>query len=107
MKEYVIKEIEIIKNIILQTVPVEQIYLFGSYAYGTPNKDSDLDIYVVLNDNADIRDIDALSMIDFAIFGKTNMSTDILALKKNRFDYRQGTGTLEHTVATRGKRIYG
>ena len=28
----------------------EKIILFGSYAYGTPNKDSDLDIYIVTND---------------------------------------------------------
>jgi len=26
--------------------------LFGSYAYGTPNQDSDLDLFVVLNDNS-------------------------------------------------------
>jgi uncharacterized protein len=28
------------------------VILFGSYAYGTPEKDSDLDIFVVLNDNS-------------------------------------------------------
>ncbi len=27
-----------------------KVVLFGSYAYGTPNADSDLDIFVVLND---------------------------------------------------------
>lgn len=27
-----------------------QIILFGSYAYGTPTKDSDIDLYVVTND---------------------------------------------------------
>jgi len=27
------------------------ILLFGSYAYGTPNKDSDIDLIVVTNDN--------------------------------------------------------
>ena len=36
-----------ISQIIAQTVPVESLYLFGSYAYGTPCKDSDLDLYVV------------------------------------------------------------
>lgn len=30
---------------------VEKIILFGSYAYGAPNEDSDLDIIVVTNDN--------------------------------------------------------
>jgi len=28
------------------------VLLFGSYAYGTPKEDSDLDIFVVLNDNS-------------------------------------------------------
>ena len=28
------------------------VLLFGSYANGTPNQDSDLDIFVVLNDNS-------------------------------------------------------
>lgn len=30
---------------------VEKIILFGSYAYGVPNEDSDLDIIVVTHDN--------------------------------------------------------
>jgi predicted nucleotidyltransferase len=28
------------------------ILLFGSYAYGTPNQDSDIDIFIVLSDNS-------------------------------------------------------
>ena len=28
------------------------VLLFGSYAYGTPHQDSDLDLFVVLNDNS-------------------------------------------------------
>ena len=41
-----------IKDSILSTVGdgCEKIFLFGSYAYGTPNKDSDYDFYVVLKD---------------------------------------------------------
>jgi predicted nucleotidyltransferase len=37
-------ELDVLTNIIANTVPVEEIYLFGSYAYGTPHKDSDLDL---------------------------------------------------------------
>jgi len=40
----------LIKESVLQAIPAEAIYLFGSYAYGTPNEDSDIDIYVVLPD---------------------------------------------------------
>ena len=40
---------EIIKR--LKTLNPEKIILFGSYAYGTPTKDSDIDLYVVTNDD--------------------------------------------------------
>ena len=38
-------DLETLKAIILEKVPTDQIWLFGSYAYGTPHKDSDIDIY--------------------------------------------------------------
>jgi predicted nucleotidyltransferase len=39
-------ELDKLTELIINAIPVEQIFLFGSYAYGTPNKDSDLDLYV-------------------------------------------------------------
>ncbi len=36
----------------LKTINPYMVLLFGSYAYGTPNQDSDLDIFVVLCDNS-------------------------------------------------------
>jgi len=35
----------------LKPLDPEKIILFGSYAYGKPHKDSDIDIYVVTKDN--------------------------------------------------------
>ncbi len=40
--------IQEIKNRIVSGVHPEMIILFGSYAYGTPTKDSDLDLLVIL-----------------------------------------------------------
>jgi predicted nucleotidyltransferase len=34
----------------LKPLKPNKIILFGSYAYGTPNEDSDLDLYIVTND---------------------------------------------------------
>ena len=34
----------------LKPLNVSEIILFGSYAYGKPNEDSDVDLYVVTND---------------------------------------------------------
>lgn len=35
----------------LMPLKPNKIILFGSYAYGTPNEDSDIDLYVVTNDD--------------------------------------------------------
>ena len=51
MHKQIQNEINVIKESILQTVSAEAIYLFGSYAYGTPGEESDLDIYVVVPDD--------------------------------------------------------
>jgi uncharacterized protein len=43
-----------IKNQIIEALkPLdpEKVILFGSYAYGNPNKDSDIDLYIVTKDN--------------------------------------------------------
>ena len=35
----------------LKPLHLDRVVLFGSYAYGTPNKDSDIDLYVVTSDD--------------------------------------------------------
>ncbi|MFP3041049.1 nucleotidyltransferase domain-containing protein [Treponema primitia] len=101
------EQIALIKNIIVDTVPVEQIYLFGSYAYGKPQADSDLDFYVILNDDAPYRDLEAMDRIGLALYGHKSMPTDILVAKKSRFQYRVSAPTLEQEVVEKGVLIYG
>jgi len=46
--------IETIQNELLEALRplhLDKIILFGSYAYGTPHKDSDIDLYIVTNDD--------------------------------------------------------
>jgi predicted nucleotidyltransferase len=100
-------ELEKLRDLIINTVPVEQIYLFGSYAYGTPRKDSDLDLYVVLNDEIPMRDLDAGLQIRLAIARKKSMPVDIIAKKKKDFVNRLDDITLERKVTREGIRIYG
>ncbi|MCL2154385.1 MAG: nucleotidyltransferase domain-containing protein [Leptospirales bacterium] len=40
-----VKQIDSIKDSVLKFVPAKYIYLFGSYAYGDPTEESDIDIY--------------------------------------------------------------
>ncbi|MHC6202754.1 nucleotidyltransferase domain-containing protein [Breznakiellaceae bacterium SP9] len=100
-------ELAKLTELITQAIPVEQIFLFGSYAYGKPHKDSDLDLYVVLRDDYPLRDIDAGLQIRFAIARKKSMPVDIVAKKKRDFISRLDDITLERIVNRDGIRIYG
>ena len=96
------QDINLIKESVLQAVPAEAIYLFGSHAYGTPNDESDIDIYVVVPDGT----------TNFGeLYGKILM---ILRKKKRRvnldmklvhsgvFHRRKNGPTLERAVAQKG-----
>ena len=107
MTDEVQKEVDKLKDLIVNAIPVEQIYLFGSYAYGTPHKDSDLDFYVVLKDDVQMRDLDAGLQIRFAIARKKTMAVDIVAKKKKDFLSRNYNFTLEQKVLRDGLKIYG
>jgi predicted nucleotidyltransferase len=104
------QELDTLTKVIAETVPVEAIYLFGSYAYGTPRQDSDLDLYVVLKDDYPSREGDAYCAIQMAI--RKNKARkrpmDILVDTKSRFLYHADSISLiEKTVAQEGIRIYG
>jgi predicted nucleotidyltransferase len=100
-------ELDKLKDLIINAIPVEQIYLFGSYAYGKPHRDSDLDLYVVLKDDVQMRDLDAGLQISMAIDRKKSMPVDIVAKKKKDFVNRLDDITLERIVNRDGVRIYG
>jgi predicted nucleotidyltransferase len=101
-------ELDALTKIIVETVPVEEIYLFGSYAYGTPRKDSDFDIYVVLKDDAPMRDLDAHCAIGMALYKKQPGPMDLLVRKKSKFlYYADSVSMIEKTVFKEGIKIYG
>ena len=96
-----------ISQVIAKTVPVESIYLFGSYAYGTPHDKSDVDLYVVFKDEMPIREIEAIHNISMAIETIRNKSMDILGIKQNRFLVRKKYATLERKIEREGIKLYG
>ena len=107
MEAAVHAELDKLKELIINAIPVEQIYLFGSYAYGNPRKNSDLDLYVVLKDEVSMRDLDAGLQIRMAIARKKTMPVDIVTKKKRDFVSRLDQITLERKVNRDGIRIYG
>jgi predicted nucleotidyltransferase len=99
-------ELSKLKELIIGAVPVEQIYLFGSYAYGKPHKDSDLDLFVVLKDDVQLRNIEAAINIRLAISEKQSMPLDLIVIKKSRYLERKAAPTLERQIAREGILIY-
>jgi predicted nucleotidyltransferase len=75
------KELDAITKSIVENIPVEEIYLFGSFAYGMPEKDSDIDLYLVFKDDMQIREYEALAAARKAMFGIQNRSIDLLGQK--------------------------
>ena len=98
--------LEELTGIISRTVTVEQVYLFGSYAYGTPNEDSDLDLYVVIPDGT-IPPAEAVKRIRRALYPVQDMPMDVVACRASTFRQRQQGPSLERIVARKGVLLYG
>ncbi len=98
-------EIIKIKDAIINTVPVEKLYLFGSFANGKPNENSDYDFYIVIPNNS-IRPIDAIGDAYLAMRGIKKRPVDILAGTAEIFDRRSAQLTIEQKIAKEGVVLY-
>ncbi|GHV88575.1 hypothetical protein AGMMS50267_09350 [Spirochaetia bacterium] len=100
--------LEAVTKAIVENVPVEEIYLFGSFAYGTPDDDSDIDLYLVFKDDMNMREYEAIATARKVMFGMQNRSIDLLGQKKQQFLYRStGFATIEKDVSQKGVKLYG
>ena len=70
---------------IKEITPATKIYLFGSYAYGTPNEDSDIDLCILTDENK--RKLEILREIRRNV-GDINYPLDILVYKTDEFNER-------------------
>src|SRR5713101_3170601 len=80
----------------------EKIVLFGSYAYGTPHADSDVDILVIMP---------ARNELDQAVRIRCEVPTqfpmDLLVRTPKNIEWRLKDGDLFHTkIVTRGRLLY-
>ena len=98
-------EILAIKDRIINTVPVERLYLFGSYLNGTQNEDSDYDFYMVIPNNS-MRPLDAIGEAYLAMRGMKVKPVDILAGTAETFSRRAKGVTLERKIAREGMILY-
>ena len=97
-----------IMNCILQTVgdSCEKIILFGSHAYGIPNKDSDYDFFVVLKDGTE-KPILVLQKIYCNLAKNSSyIPVDVLVNYKTNFDERSKLPAIERTIVQKGIILY-
>jgi predicted nucleotidyltransferase len=103
--ENINEKVDIIKNAILKNVQAKFIYLFGSYAYGEPTAQSDIDIYAVVPD-----DIESVTMLYGDIIHDINIHklyfVDLLLQKESIFEQRKIRNILEETIVQKGKLLY-
>ena len=79
--------------------------MFGSHAYGTPNEDSDYDIYIVIPNNS-IRPIDAIGKAHLPMRGTGLKPVEFLAGTVEIFERRSKLSTLERKIAQEGIVLY-
>jgi|SRR5581483_1145566 len=83
----------------------EQVILFGSHAWGTPNQDSDVDLMVIVSESNETeyqRMVRALH----ALNGRT-VPADVLVKTRAEFDrYKNVYASLECLIAEKGKVLY-
>ena len=83
----------------------EEIYLFGSHAWGDPHDDSDVDLFVVLRDS-DETPIRRAQRAHRCLRG-LRLPKDVLVETREEVDRVKGLKTsLENTILSRGRRLY-
>jgi uncharacterized protein len=97
--------IEIIKQRLITAYNPSTIYLFGSYAWGNPQDDSDIDLLIILNHSNEkqykrpVRGIEALKGL--------KISKDLIVFTKDEFDDLSGNAsTLCYKIKHEGIKIY-
>lgn len=95
----------IVKNIIDQLKPYnpEKIILFGSYAYGNPTENSDVDLVIIKNTTEPFleRQKQARSLL------RTTTPVDIFVFTPSEFKKASSNNLLIREVAKSGSIIYG
>ncbi|CAN5125865.1 hypothetical protein BH09DEP1_BH09DEP1_7390 [soil metagenome] len=97
---------EIKKRYITTYNPLE-IYLFGSYAWGQPHEESDLDFLIILEQLDPKERYHMMANGHRALLDFKKISEDILVLSKNEFEEAsQDPKLLYYIIKKKGKKIY-
>ena len=99
--------IECVKNKLIETYKPLEIYLFGSYAWGSPNEESDLDLLVVVDDYRDADNRHKMLVAGHLALSSFRLSKDIFLFNKEEFSEKSNdVTTLCYKIKHQGIRIY-
>jgi predicted nucleotidyltransferase len=83
----------------------DQVILFGSHAWGTPNPDSDIDLFVIVPESLErplVRMRRALACLE-----GIGVSKDVLVKTRSEVEkYREVYASLESQVLEKGRKLY-
>ena len=106
MKQLTADLLEQITQKLVLTLKPEQIILFGSYAYGEPNEDSDIDLLVIISQSDEPRYRRARQA--YKILRGLGVPKDILVMTRAEVERKTNvTSSLVNQVLTQGKILYG
>ncbi|RLD83510.1 MAG: nucleotidyltransferase domain-containing protein [Bacteroidetes bacterium] len=101
------KQIKELVDILTKKFNTKKIFIFGSYAYGAPNLDSDLDLCITTELGV-TRKIDLLREVRKEIMVSFQFPIDLLIYDDKEFAERAAhKNTLEYKISNQGLLIYG
>jgi uncharacterized protein len=101
-------KIDFIKSLILDSVDkevIKKVYLFGSYAYGEPDEDSDIDLCVVIGN--EYKRTDIYLSIAINLYDNKIIPCDLLVYNEKYFVGSESGRGIENTIMNKGMLLYG
>jgi uncharacterized protein len=100
------QEIEKIKQILAGKFGINKIFIFGSFAYGNPDTESDIDLCIIA-DLKNKRKIDFTREIRRELSKHIERPLDLLVYSETEFRERADLqSTLENVIASDGLTLY-
>ena len=87
-------------------VYIQKIYLYGSYAYGEPNKYSDIDLCVIIDDSITERRREVYFNIEKTLWNKKLIPNDLLVYNISTFKQFMNLRGIENVIFKYGELIY-
>lgn len=105
MTDEIKKDIDIIKKRLINLYSPKAIYLFGSYAWGNPEKDSDIDFFIVVEDS-DLSMADRMRLGFAELWDIAKPLDLIIYTEKELNEKKDHPSSLSHKILSKGIVLY-